>query len=85
MIMKFVACLSSVLALSAPVVLALQPTQAAAQGQPAPAPHTLTYEQQLGLGLYCLATSTLTPRDGRRRAARAFTHIAASRLGSGGR
>src|SRR5260370_6959302 len=46
--MKFVACLSSVLALSAPVVLALQPTQAAAQGQPGPASRAPTYEQQQG-------------------------------------
>jgi hypothetical protein len=53
-IMKFVACLSSVLALSAPVVLALQLTQAAAQRQPAPASRAPTCEQQLGLGLYCL-------------------------------
>ena len=29
-----------------PFVLALQPTQADAQGQPAPAPRALTYEQQ---------------------------------------
>jgi hypothetical protein len=48
MIMKFVARLSSVLALSASVVLALQPTQADAQGLPAPAPRALTYEQQQG-------------------------------------
>jgi TRAP-type uncharacterized transport system substrate-binding protein len=48
MTMKFVARLSSVLALSAPVVLALQPTQVDAQSQSAPAPRALTYEQQQG-------------------------------------
>jgi TRAP-type uncharacterized transport system substrate-binding protein len=47
-IMKFVARLSSVLALLAPVVLALQPTQADAQSQSAPVPRALTYEQQQG-------------------------------------
>ena len=46
--MKFVARLSSVLALSAPLMLALQPTQAAAQGQSPPAPRAPTYEQQQG-------------------------------------
>jgi TRAP-type uncharacterized transport system substrate-binding protein len=48
MIMKFVARLSSVLALSAAVVLALQLAQADAQGQSAPAPRAPTYEQQQG-------------------------------------
>jgi hypothetical protein len=46
MIVKFVARLSSVLALSAPLMPALQPTQAAAQGQSPPAPRAPTYEQQ---------------------------------------
>jgi TRAP-type uncharacterized transport system substrate-binding protein len=46
MIMKFVARLLGVLALSSPVVLALQPTQVDAQGQPAPARRAPTYEQQ---------------------------------------
>src|ERR1700704_4045224 len=48
MIMMFAARLLCALALSAPVVLALQPTQADAQGQPAPAPRAPTYEQQQG-------------------------------------
>jgi len=48
MIMKFVARLSSVLALPAAVVLALQLTQADAQGQSAPAPRAPTYEQRQG-------------------------------------
>ena len=48
MIMKFVARLSSVLALSAPLVLALQLSQADAQGLPAPTPRAPTYEQQQG-------------------------------------
>jgi hypothetical protein len=46
MIVKFVARLSSVLALSAPLMPALQPTQAAAQGQSPPALRAPTYEQQ---------------------------------------
>ena len=46
--MKFVARLSSVLAISAAVLLAPQLTQADAQGQSAPAPRAPTYEQQQG-------------------------------------
>jgi TRAP-type uncharacterized transport system substrate-binding protein len=48
MIMKFVARLLSALALATPLVLALQPTPADAQGQSAPAPRAPTYEQQQG-------------------------------------
>ena len=48
MIMMFAARLVRLLALAAPLVLALQPSQADAQGQPAPAPRALTYEQQQG-------------------------------------
>jgi TRAP-type uncharacterized transport system substrate-binding protein len=46
MIMMFAARILCVLMVSAPVVLALQPTQADAQGQPAPARRVATYEQQ---------------------------------------
>src|SRR6266446_5293621 len=47
MTMMFAARILCVLMLSAPIVLALQPTQADAQGQPAPAPRRVaTYEQQ---------------------------------------
>ena len=46
MITMFAARLSCVLAVLAPVVLALQPTQAAAQGQPAPVQRVLTYTEQ---------------------------------------
>ena len=46
MIMMFAARLLGVLAVSAPVVLALQPIHAAAQAQPAPARLAPTYEQQ---------------------------------------
>jgi TRAP-type uncharacterized transport system substrate-binding protein len=46
MIMMFAARLLCMLTLSAPVVVALQPTPADAQGQPAPAQSTPTYVQQ---------------------------------------
>src|ERR1700704_4562683 len=46
MIMMFAARLLCALAVSAPVVLALQPIQADAQGQPAPAPRAPTYTEQ---------------------------------------
>jgi TRAP-type uncharacterized transport system substrate-binding protein len=46
MIMKFAARISCVLAILAPVVLALHPTQADAQGEAGPVRRVLTYEQQ---------------------------------------
>src|SRR5712671_1063272 len=46
MTMMFAARILCVLMLSASVVLALQPTQVDAQGQPAPARRVATYEQQ---------------------------------------
>src|SRR3979490_1717628 len=46
MITMFAARISCVLAVLAPVVLALQPTHAAAQGQPAPVQRVPTYTEQ---------------------------------------
>src|SRR3977135_963249 len=46
MITMFAARISCVLAVLAPLALALQPTHAAAQGQPAPVPRVPTYTEQ---------------------------------------
>ncbi len=46
MITMFAARISCVLAVLAPLVLALQPTHAAAQGQPGPVQRVPTYTEQ---------------------------------------